>query len=321
MMKKIIYLLTLSISLWANEKMLQSIYDNILIQNVNETLKSAKQLQQEVQNANQTVLQKEFVQLVSAWKKVETFYLAADFNEDAIDVPRYIDVFHNLKEDLHEQMQRVIDSKEDVAIEMYKNSFKTMNALEYVLFTKGFDKRKQAITQMIIDSIISHLEEIKEYYKNDSSRFLSEFKWANDVIINMLIDSSFKLRDWRVGDIAGLSRKYEGSADNRRAEYYLSGQSTVAIKAILQTHKMIMDAKIYDFGDMLKENGFEKEVQLIIAKIDKALDQLVLIQNENFEDKKVAILYSTLDELHRAYYITLVNAVGVSTKILDADGD
>ena len=137
----------------------------------------------------------------------------------------------------------------------------------------------------------------------------------------MLIDSSFKLRDWRVGDIAGLSRKYEGSADNRRAEYYLSGQSTVAIKAILQTHKMIMDAKIYDFGDMLKENGFEKEVQLIIAKIDKALEQLVLIQNENFEDKKVAILYSTLDELHRAYYITLVNAVGVSTKILDADGD
>lgn len=320
-MKKLLLLITLSLSLLANEKMMQNIYNNVLLPNITLSIQDAKALQSNVMIAEQKILQEQFQSLVASWKKVETFYLAAEFNEDSVDIPRYIDVFHNLKENLSVQMQRVIDSKDDVAIDMYKNSFKTINALEYVLFTGELNERKRTIISLIVDNIANRLDEIKAYYQNDAKKFLTEFKWANDVIINMLIDSSFKLRDWRVGDQAGLSRKYQNKADNKRAEYYLSQTSKKAIEAILLTHKQVMNDEEYDFGDMLIANGFKNEVALINGKIDDSLKNLAWLQNENFEAAEVASLYKSLDELHKAYYQSLVNAVGVSTKILDADGD
>lgn len=322
-MKKIVLVcLLLLSSLIAEEKVMKSILDNVLLQNVNSALNSAHTLEEDLKSDKKTQqLHEDFKKLVYSWKKVETFYLAADFNEDSIDTPRYIDVFHNLKENLQTQMQRVIDSKEDLEIEMYKNSFKSINALEYVLYTDGFDERRKELSLIIMKNIISRLGEIKEVYINDSKKFLSDFKWTNDVIINMLIDSTFKLRDWRVGDISGDSRKAKGIADNRRAEYYISSNSKNAIRAILDTHEQIMNSTEYDFADMLIENGFKKEVQLIRTDIVKAKQNLKYLQNENFESKEVKILYASLDKLHKSYYLSLVNALEINTKILDADGD
>jgi hypothetical protein len=63
---------------------------------------------------------------------------------DYLDTPRYIDVFNNLKEDLNSQMQRVIEWQKMSLKALFKNSFKTINALEYVLYLiKSFKKRKR----------------------------------------------------------------------------------------------------------------------------------------------------------------------------------
>ena len=322
-MKKTLFLVLLMIgTLMAEEKVMNEILQNVLLKDVNKTLDEVSTFKKDLEsNKDLMVLQKDFKNLVSSWKRVETFYIAGSLNEDSIDLPRYIDVFHNLKENLQVQMQRVIDSKESLDIALYKNSFKTINALEYVLFSGTITQRKIDISKLIIKNIKINLEDIKAVYTNDSKKFLTEFKWANDVIINMLIDSSFKLRDWRVGDISGDSRKYKDNANNKRAEYFISKNSKDAIKAIILTHKEVMNSESYDFGDMLLENNFKKEVQLIRTKIDESLKNLDYIQDENFEYKDVKKLYKTLDELDRAYYLSLVNAVGVSTKILDADGD
>ena len=322
-MKKTLLLVLLTIgTLMAEEKVMNAIMQNVLLKDINKTLDEVSNFNKDLEsNKELLVLQKDFKKLTNAWKKVETFYIAGSLNEDSIDLPRYIDVFHNLKENLQVQMQRVINSKDSLDEDMYKNSFKTINALEYVLFSGTLTKRKIAISKLIIKNIEVNLQDIKAVYINDSKRFLTEFKWTNDVIINMLIESSFKLRDWRVGDISGDSRKYKNSADNRRAEYFLSKNSKEAIKAIILTHKAVMNSEFYDFGDMLIENNFTLEVNLIRTKIEESLKNLDYIQNENFQNKDVKKLYKTLDELHRAYYLSLVNAVGVSTKILDADGD
>lgn len=69
-------------------------------------------------------------------EKVEAIYLAGEINSEFLDTPRYVDVFNNLKEDLNSQMQRVIDSKSDIKTALFKNSFKTVNALEYVFVFK-----------------------------------------------------------------------------------------------------------------------------------------------------------------------------------------
>ena len=322
-MKKIVLALILLCNLMiANEKMMSSILKNVLIKDVNATLNVLNKFHDDLKTEKKReILHNDFKLLVQSWKKVETFYVAASFNEEAIDLPRYVDVFHNLKENLHVQMQRAIESKDAVEIALFKNSFKTINALEYVLFDKSMTERKRQIALFIVQRIKSNVEEILYVYKNDSKRFLSEFKWSNDVIINMLIDSSFKLRDWRVGDSSGHSRKYKGKANNTRAEYYKSNLSKEAIETILLTHQSIMNSKEYDFGDMLNKNGFKKEVALIQQKINESLGNLKYLKDDNFEDKNIAKLYVSLDELHKAYYLSLVNAVGVSTKILDADGD
>lgn len=322
-MKKILFLSLFCLtSLMAQEKIMSAIMHNVLLKDVDKTTKVLEKFSEDLnQNRQIVVLKSDFKSLVATWKRVETFYLASSMNEDAIDLPRYIDVFHNLKENLHEQMQRVIQSNDEVDMSLYKHSFKTINALEYVLYSGDWSKRRANIAKVIIQSMKLNLFEIKKVYEKDSEEFLTDFKWTNDAIINMLIDSSFKVRDWRVGDIAGLSRKYKGNPDNSRGEYFLSKNSTLAIKAILLTHKAIMNSNEYDFGDMLVENEFKEVVQLIQEKIDESLRLLSLIKNDNFENPDVKKLYKSLDELHRAYYLSLVNAVGVSTKILDADGD
>ena len=322
-MKKILFLgLFCLTSLMAQEKIMSAIMHNVLLKDVDKTTKVLEKFTKDLEkNKKIVVLKEDFKSLVSTWKRVETFYLASSINDDAIDLPRYIDVFHNLKEDLHEQMQRVLDSKDEVNVAMYKHSFKTINALEYVLYSGDWSNRRANIAKVIMQSMKINLFEIKKVYEKDSEQFLTDFKWTNDAIINMLIDSSFKVRDWRVGDIAGLSRKYKGNPDNSRGEYFLSKNSTLAIKAILLTHKAIMNANEYEFGAILVESEFKEVVQLIQEKIDNSLHLLTLIKNDNFETPNVKKLYKSLDELHRAYYLSLVNAVGVSTKILDADGD
>lgn len=322
-MKKYLLIVTLLFStVFAEQKVMSSVLNNVLIKNVDDSMQVALKMKKNLEsNNNSEILKKDFKNLVSSWKKVETFYIAASLNEDVIDTPRYIDIFHNLKENLQEQMKRVVDSKDSLDVEMYKNSFKTINALEYVLFESELNDRKINISKIIVNNILNRLDEIRDIYIDDSKKFLEDTKWAHDETINMLIESSFKVRDWRVGDVSGHSKKYKDNADNRRAEYALSKTSKDAIEAIIDTHKQIMDSSNDDFGTLLIKKGFQREVDLIRNEINNSLENLKYLKNGNFESKDVKKLYESLDRLHKAYYISLVNATGITAKILDADGD
>jgi len=321
--KKIFVILLIAfVNLSAASDVMQDLLKNVLIKNTQDSINKTENFLKDLEeNKTLDILKKDFSTLLISWKKVEAFYVAADLNEDIIDTPRYIDVFHNLKENLKEHMDRVVASKDSLDLAMFKHSYKTVNALEIILFDKNFTNRHRNISKIILKNILFRLNQINDTYLNKSERFLSEFKWSNDVIINILIDSSFKLRDWRVGDVAGLSRKYRGKSDNRRAEYYLSSNSLLVIKSILDSHQEVMNSKTYDFGDMLNEHNYKKEVILIRNSIKNAQDNLKYIKNNDFTNENVKILYKALDNLHVTYYKTLVNALGVTSKILDADGD
>ena len=156
-MKKVLMFMFLSLSvLFANETVFNSILKNVSIPNVNNAIKSAENLQSNINKEN-------FTKLVESWKKVEALYFAGDIDENYIDTPRYIDVYHNLKEDLSKQMQSVINSKDEANIALFKNSFKTINALEYVLFNDNkITPREELLSKEIIKTIISDLSDIKE---------------------------------------------------------------------------------------------------------------------------------------------------------------
>ena len=304
----------------ANEN-LNSIYKNILLHDSQNASAVAKQLKVDLDKDDFTLAKKEFSNLVSAVKSVEAFYLLGDLNEDYIDIPRYIDTFHQMKEDIRPQLDLIIQDKEDLSVSLYKNSHKTINALEYILFTKDLKKpRIKTMALMIISTIERNLNEIHEGYAEEKEAFVSNEKKANAMMLNALIESSYKLKEWRVGDPAGLSRKFRGKPDNRRAEYYLSKNSVVAIQAILKTHLRVLGKQDFgNFGSMIRSYHVEKELNDTISDLKNALAESKKIKNDDFSNAEA--LYESLTKLHTSYFIALIGKLKITSKIIDSDGD
>ena len=314
-MRKVLFLLVLFSSMvFANERILLNIIKNVSIPNVQNTIESAKELQKNLNEEN-------FTKFLQDWKKVEALYFAGDLNENFIDTPRYIDVFNNLKEDLNSQMKRVIESKDEVKIALFKNSFKTINALEYVLFNdKEISQREKELSIVILDSLITHLIDIQNVYKEYLKAKPKDKKWENALIINSLIASSYRLKEWRIGNASGNSSKFKNDAKNDRAEYFLSQNSFAAINAILDAHKqIILKNTYYDFATFVIDKGAAIELLVAVDKIEEMKKDLEILPKDDFS--KADKLFKSASDLHNAYYVSLLEQLSIVGKILDADGD
>ncbi len=313
-MKKVLFLVLLFSSMvFANEKILVNILKNVSIPNVEKTISDAKVLQKDVNAQN-------FTNFLKSWKKVEALYFAGDINEDFADTPRYIDVFNNLKEDLNSQLKRAIESKDEPKVALFKNSFKSINALEYILFNdKDISKREKELSVVILDSIIFNLEEINKVYKNYLVSPKDE-KWENALVINTLIASSYRLKEWRIGNASGNSSKFKNDAKNERAEYFLSQNSFAAIDAILDAHNQIVKKnQYYDFAAFAMDKGAAIQLLVVIDKIKEMQDELKVLPKDDFT--KANKLFNSAKDLHNAYYVSLIEQLSITGKILDADGD
>ena len=313
-MKRVLFLVLLFSSMvFANEKILVNILKNVSIPNVEKTINDAKVLQKDVNAQN-------FTNFLKSWKKVEALYFAGDINEDFADTPRYIDVFNNLKEDLNSQLKRAIESKDEPKVALFKNSFKSINALEYILFNdKDISKREKELSVVILDSIISNLEEINKVYKNYLVSPKDE-KWENALVINTLIASSYRLKEWRIGNASGNSSKFKNDAKNERAEYFLSQNSFAAIDAILDAHNQIVKKNpYYDFAAFAMDKGAAIQLLVVIDKIKEMQDELKVLPKDDFT--KANKLFNSAKDLHNAYYVSLIEQLSITGKILDADGD
>lgn len=314
-MKKILFLMFCFTSMiFASERMLVNVVKNVSIPNVQATITNAKSLQKDLNDEN-------FTKFIKSWKKVEALYFAGDLDENFADTPRYMDVFNNLKEDLNTQMQRVIESKDEPKVALFKNSFKTVNALEYVLYNdKEITPREKAIAIEILNSFISHLEDIKEVYETFLTSKPKDEKMERGLILNTLIASSYKLKEWRIGNASGNSSKFKNDVKNERAEYFLSKNSFAAIDAILEAHKeVLLKSKNYDFATYALEKGAAIELLGIVDNINLMQEKLRKLPKDDFT--KANNLFNSAKDIHNAYYVTLVEKLSISAKILDADGD
>ena len=313
-MKKVLILVLLfSTIVFAKERVLVNTIKNISIPNVENTINDAKILQKDLNAQN-------FTNFLKSWKKVEALYFAGDIDENFEDTPRYIDVFNNLKEDLNTQMKKAIESKDDVKTALFKNSFKTVNALEYILFNdKDISKREKDLSVAILDSIILHLQNINRVYKNYLSQPKDE-KWENALVINSLIASSYRLKEWRIGNASGNSSKFKNDPKNERAEYFLSQNSFAAIDAILEAHRQIVEKhKYYDFAAFALDKGAAIQLLEAIDKLKQMQEELKTLPKDDFT--KANNLFTLAKELHNAYYVSLIAQLSITGKILDADGD
>ena len=313
-MKKIfLILLFLTGVVFANETIFQSVIKNVALKDTQSAINSAKKLQKELNDEN-------FTKFLKDWKRVEANYLAGEINSDYLDTPRYIDVFNNLKEDLNSQMQRVIDGNLDVKKALFKNSFKTINALEYLLYSsKELNDRKKEIGREILDSIIKNLEDIKTVYETYLKNPIIKDD-DNAKLINTLVASSYRLKEWRIGNPAGFSTKYKNDAKNSRAEYFLSQNSFEAIDSILDAQKeMIANEGYINLLNLAKDKNATNELEAVIAKIDEAKKELKSLPKDDFTNAKK--LFDLASQIHDLYYITIIDKLGLKAEILDADGD
>lgn len=304
----------------ANEY-LDSIYDNIVLKNSKNAIESIKKLKQDIKTNNIKSAKKEFSNMVRTWKSVEAFYILGDLNEDYLDTPRYLDTFHHGNEDIKEQLDLIIKDSEDLSISLYKNSHKTINALEYILFTKDFkNKRVKDIALIISLKMLENLNEIYKAYKQARKDFVLDEKRANAIMLNSLIENSYKLKEWRIGDAAGLSRKYRNKPDNNRAEYSISKNSANAISAILDTHyKILANQSFKNYGSLIQSYDIKNELNDAIKYLKQSKQNLKFILNDDFSKAKP--LFNSTKKLHATYYISLIGKLKVTAKVLDADGD
>lgn len=306
--------------LFANEH-LESIYDSIVLNNSKNAISNIKKLSKSIEENKIELVKDQFKDVVSSWKSVQSFYILGDLDENYLDTPRYLDTFHHGNEDIKEQLDRILSDNEDLSISLYKNSHKTINALEYVLFTKDLNnKRVKNVLLIICEKMLQNLEDIYTGYKDAREIFVKDEQKANAVMLNSLIENSYKLKEWRIGDAAGLSRKYKGDADNKRAEYAISKNSQLAIASIIDTHLLILaNQNFKNFGSLVKSYNINDELNDAIKYLKEAKSNLKLIKNDDFTKAKP--LYKSAKKLHATYYISLIGKLKVTAKVLDADGD
>src|SRR5574344_2143676 len=301
------------VNLFAQERILLDIVKNVSLNQTQKTINSAKALQNEFNDKN-------FTLFLQDWKKTEAVYLAGSIDEDYLDTPRYIDVFNNLNEDLNAQMRRVIDGNLDIKKALFKNLFKTINALEYLLYSsKELNDRKKEIGREILNSIIKNLEDIKTVYETYLKNPIIKDD-DNGKLVNTLVASSYRLKEWRIGNPAGFSTKYKNDTKNSRAEYFLSQNSFEAIDSILDAQKeMIANEGYINLLNLAKEKNATNELEAVIAKIDEAKKELKSLPKDDFTNAKK--LFDLTSQIHDLYYITIIDKLGLKAEILDADGD
>ena len=313
-MKKLMFLfLFVCVNLFAQERILLDIVKNVSLNQTQKTINSAKTLQNEFNDKN-------FTLFLQDWKKTEAVYLAGSIDEDYLDTPRYIDVFNNLNEDLNAQMQRVIDSNSEIKNALFKNSFKTINALEYVYYNnKDLSQREVDIAKEILNSIISNLEDMKEVYSSFEESNKDEIE-ENALVINAVIASSYRLKEWRIGNPAGLSAKYKNNPNNSRAEYLTSQNSFNAIYAILEAMQDIITKKEFkNLYTLATNDSQKKDLNLANSLIEEMKTELVNLGKDDFS--KAQNLFEKASQLHDLFYATIIQKLGLIPTILDADGD
>ncbi len=314
----------------ASVPMTQSLLQNVIMPDIDDAQKAIAALKKAItDNGNgqrSAGVDKAFADVVYTWKAVQAAYVAGDLDGDMIDTPRLMDTFHEGNEHLDKQIARALKSGDEPRVALFKNTFKSINALAILLYEdKALTDSERQYANYILDALNGHLTDIKTAYEKQTDAFNQSPDESMSYVLNALIDSSYKLKEWRIGEAAGLTKKYKGKPDNRRQEYARSANSLTAAAAIIGVHSDMMDKRDYDnLGSKAIAQGAEKEVTAIRRLIAKAKEQLDTLRAEkvsDFADPRIKTLYETLGQLNDAYYQSLVKALPVQAKILDADGD
>ena len=327
---------------------LSSIQKNIFQKNINEFVDALNTLESNIllydENLTETdtdKLQILFVELIPKWKAVESTYVAGDYDSSLIDSLRYIEYFikASKKQNIPADVQDALNSTGKLDDLLFKNTSKSMRALEYLIFDtqkspadlvilmNRDNRRRIDALKIVLASLKSRTAPILNFYKNDTL-FVSDTTDALNSLVNVLVDSAFNLREKRIGEPAGFVVKTKDNPRPSTLEYYNSKSSINSVIAILNTHKAIMGESSYkNLGSFASENGAADIVASIRENIDKSLgfaNQINSLEDaiaSDPMDSNVKKLYDEVELLQSNYFSSLIDSLDLTAKIIDADGD
>jgi len=273
-------------------------------------------------------------ELILAYKRVETVYIAGKLQSSMIDIPVYVEAFSagdiDRKRPILNELENILDPSNTTSMEsaLYKNAYKSITGLVYALYANQesvsdiyakLDTRRISAIHIMIDNIIIQLELIRNFYNNDDT-FLADSQESLTILLNQMAISSNRLKEWRIGDPGGITQKYSANPNAELFEYYASKSSLEAIQAIAQTHKSVLENGLYEIADA---GGAKSEADAIAEHINKILNICASFTNaieEDVNNEKITELYNATYVLQNDY-TALINALNFQQDIIEADGD
>lgn len=320
----------------AYDQWISNLYENVFQKDANRSLSAAEALIGSLRDLNQTQnlenlqnAQQKFKAFIVTQKQIEAVFLADSFNENYLDTLGYMEYFHSGKNsDMMGELDRIFDQNSSLESVLYKNSNKSITSLEYTLF--GVDENssslllkidaRRAEAALIMGENIYALEHSINNFYTDDSTFLNDPSITLSELINQLIDSAYKLKEWRIGEAAGLVDKYPGIKDETKLEYYKSSSSLEAIKAILLTHQNVMQNGLSDIVSSLGAASQAHEIEVTLSDAISLCDNFSGALKEALTDENVSKLYEKIATLQQEYG-ALISSMNFTQKILEADGD
>ncbi|MBN2896807.1 MAG: imelysin family protein [Campylobacterales bacterium] len=300
------------------EGALASISSEVLHQDALALRSSAETLGMAIETAELSALREAWRDMARAWKRVEALYVADDLSQTMIDIPANVDAFHIGNTDLHAKLDRIFAQSGDLAIALFQNNTKSINALEYTLFNDGnLTERERGAAAVMLAHLQSNYAQIEQFYVQNG---LSGGEEGVGVLINQLIDSAYKLKEWRIGEAAGLVVKYKDNPDAAHFEYAVSQSSLLAMRAVLEAHQAVMSSGL---SQIAASASAAPQAEAITTAITGALSMIdafdAPIENDA-TDTRIKALYAQINLL-QTNYTALIAALNYTQKIIEADGD
>lgn len=327
---------------------LASIQTNILLSNastlvvkLNVVKNTLNSFDQNLSNAEVQSLQSDFVSIIENWKKVEAIYVASEYDSTLRTMPINMDFFNKGKNfDVATNIDYVLGLSGSLQTVQVKKTTKTVTGLEYLLFANqasteemkalinGDNQKRLEIMKLAVANVYDNALLIETFYKEDA-KFISNVEDTLNILVNTLVQSTFDLRELRIGEAAGFIFKTKDDPKAERLEYFRSKKSLEAIRAILEAHKQIMGVQAFEnLGSFASSNGGVTVVKNIQTNLDNALS----IVNEFTKpiqegitplavDAKIKRLYDEITDLQKNYFESLINALELTPDIIEADGD
>lgn len=300
-----------------------AIYDKVLQANADTAVARCNDLQQTLNSPSADRRHAAFVVLAQAWAKVRASYVLGGYDMAAMDYPLLIAYFHVGKEDLHESLDQIVEGDLPPASALYKNSYKTLRALDDVMFSGPWSPRREQMTGFITSKVCKRLAQVTEGYRAHRGDFLADPEKALSLLINAEIESLYKTRDWRIGQIIGLTKKSLGQQQLDKQEYPYSQASWPVIGAIIATHEQLLDADQQpNIASIARVKRADEELSLVQKGLSEtALAYQAVPLDKGFDLQATIPVFQGLLDTQKAFYRHLVGRIGVTANIIDADGD